>query len=245
MRKRLVCLLSYSALAFAVPQAVTLTDGNLQATATFDVSGSNLILTLTNSSPNDVLVPSNVLTAVFFTLPGVPPLIPVSAVLNSGSQVFQGTTNIVVPGGVVGGEWAYGTNRSVPGFTYAHGISSSGLGGTFGAGDPKFTGPNLAGPANVGGLEYGITSAGDNSSTGNGGITGNPLIKSSVVFTLSGLPAGFVLNNLNGLVLAFQYGTSLSEPRLTPEPGFYGLLALSFAGVFLQVQRRRKHNRIG
>jgi hypothetical protein len=48
--------------------------GDLSASVEFKQDGSNLLVTLTNTSLADVLIPKDVLTAVFFTLPGDPPV---------------------------------------------------------------------------------------------------------------------------------------------------------------------------
>ena len=74
------------------------------------------------------------------------------------------------------------------------------------------------------GIDYGLLSAGDNTGTGNAGVTGHgPLIQDSVQFTLTA-GSGFSLSELGDTVV-FQYGTSLTEPFYsststvtTPEP---------------------------
>lgn len=211
--------------------------GNYAAEAVFSTSGTNLVVTLTNTSAADVLVPIDVLTGVFFDITGSPlSLGRTSAALNAGSSVLFGTTD---PSNVVGGEWAYlgGLSGAPHGADY--GISSTGL-GLFGPGD-RFPGTNLQGPpgGSVGGLEYGITSAGDNGATGNTPVTGtNALIKNSVVFTLSGLPANFDPAASIGNV-SFQYGTNLEEPNYpgVPAPGV-GISA-GLMGALALGRRRR------
>jgi hypothetical protein len=200
---------------YAVASPITFSggSGNLSATASFDVIGGNLVATLTNSSNTDVMVPTDVLTAVFFDVSGNPVFTLISAVLGSGSSVLFASQPA---GGVVGGEWAYRSGLSGAPGGATRGISSSGL-GLFGPGN-LFPGSNLQGPASPDGLQYGLTSAGDNPATGNTPVTGtNALIKNSVVFTL-GAPAGFSASQIN--YVSFQYGTSLTDTSIpgTPEP---------------------------
>lgn len=246
-------LVAVSHVSEADAAAVTFTGsaGSRAASATFDTSGTNLLVTLTNTSSADVLVPTDVLTGVFFNLSGDPSLGRTSAVLASGSTVFYDTQPA---GGVVGGEWAYNadvSSGSLPGVN--QGISASGL-GIFGPSN-RFPGANLADNENVGGLDYGILSAGDNPATGNGGVTrSGGLIRNSVVFTLSGLPTGF--NPLTSISnVFFQYGTNLSEPRIAgtatstpnpnsqsvPEPStMAGILVTGLAAV--RSRNKRKQN---
>lgn len=204
--------------ANAAPLSLTVPHGTLEATAIFDVSGTDLILTLQNSTASDVLVPADVLTAIFFDLAGTPSLTQVSATLHAGSAVHFGTTD---PGDVVGGEWAY--RGDLAGGTHGadFGIGSAGF-SVFGPGD-LFPGTNLQGPASPDGLQYGITSTGDDPLTGNTPVTGtNALIQDAVVFRLSGLPVGFDPSQ-DVINITFQYGTNLNEPNF-PEPGSAALL---------------------
>ena len=207
--------------------------GNLAASVTFDAQGSNLVVTLTNTSLADVLVPADVLTALFFDFGSSLVLTPASAVLGAGSVVHFGGTD---PGGVVGGEWAYRAALAGAPHGAAYGISSSGF-SLFGPPD-LFPGNDLSPPVSPNGLNYGITSTGDDVTTGNSVVTGGvPLIQQSVVFTLSGLPAGFdpsaSIHNIS-----FQYGTGLTEPNVPFVPGpTSGFIALS--GALALVRRRR------
>lgn len=204
------------------------TDGDgRSATATFDVQGGDLVVTLTNDATMDTLIPVHVLTCMFFEYSGGPlTLTPVSALLNGGSVVHFGSNG----GGNVGGEWAW-SNSAVWPEGSGYGIGSAGLGIFGGA---NFGGPDLDPPGAVNGLNYGITSTGDNMATGNTPVTGsNPLIQDSVVYRLSGLPQNFSLSGLNNVW--FQYGTDLSEPR-NPAPGTLALLGI---GGIMAGRRRR------
>ena len=104
--------------------------GQYTAKVTFDISGSNLLVTLTNTSTADIAVAADLLTAVFFNITGDPLLTRNSVVLAPGSSVEHGGgTN---PGNDVGSEFAYlnGLNQ----YGANQGISNSGL-GLFGPGD--------------------------------------------------------------------------------------------------------------
>lgn len=198
------------------------------ASASFSVVGGNLQVVLTNTSAGDVRTTGDLLTAVFFEVSGGSlSLSPVSALLTSGSIVHNGSNG----GGNVGGEWAYASGGSYPGGA-SYGIGSAGFDIFGGA---NFNGPNLDGPPAVNGANYGITSAGDNLATANGGLANDPIIKNSVTFTLSGLPANFDINRITAAY--FQYGTSISEGGFrVPTPG--ALAALSVLG--LGAARRRR-----
>jgi hypothetical protein len=226
-----VVLLAVEA-ASATPITFSGAAESLSASAKFEASGGNLIVTLTNTSAADVLKPPDVLSAVFFDIDAPEPvnLLPLSAVLGTGASVIFGMSE---PGGAVGGEWAYAANLiGAPGGA-GYGISSAAF-GLFGPHD-LFGGANLQGPTSPAGLQYGITAAGDDPTTGNKPVTGkNALIHSEVVFTLSGLPSGFdPYTQISNVV--WQYGTSLHHPHF-PEPG---TLVLLMMGALATIRRRR------
>ncbi len=234
---------SISLPAHAIPIIFTGSSGALAASASFDIVGGQLQIVLANISGVDVLVPSNVLTGMFFNVNGNPALARLSALSNG--TTYLGAAPISGAGTVVGGEWGYKNGLAQYGANT--GISSSGL-GLFGPPN-LFPGANLAGPASPDGLQYGLTSAGDNSATGNGGIMGNELTKSAVTFMLGSLSAGFTLADISNVT--FQYGTALSDPHFPgngggggggggelPEPGTLTLFGLG--ALALAARRKRK-----
>ena len=212
MNARLIHLMAISAFAagaMSAPAAAragmlfTGSSGSLSASADFELSGNSLTVTLTNTSLADVLVPTDVLTGVFFNT--VHSLTPVSASLNGSSVYYGHVINNVGEG------WQYEAYSSGVAQGKDSGISATGL-GIFGP-NGNFDTPSVK----LGGLDYGILSAGDNPLTGNTGVTGHgPLIKDSIVFTLTAAQ-GFVLSELGNSVV-FQYGTSLDETHVTSFP---------------------------
>jgi hypothetical protein len=220
--------------------------GLLAASVAFSQAapGGNLTVTLTNTGTADTLLPSDVLTAVFFSLAGDPVLTRISAVLGPGSSVIYDPDG-QPPGGVVGGEWAYRGGLTGLPLGASAGISSVGV-GLFGPGD-RFPGSDLAPPASPDGINYGIVSAGDDPATGNPGLTGSGgQIKNSVVFTL-GVPVGYALGPGSVSNVSFQYGSSLEQPNLAaiPEPGAAGLLAGGLAALGALGWRRRSAPALG
>jgi hypothetical protein len=256
MKKALVGLAIMAAGLLAAPsaQAGTATfigsSGTLSASVEFAVVGGNLQVTLTNTSLTDIDAAAQLLTAVFFDIAGDPVLTPISAVIAPGSTEQYGTA----PGDVVGGEWGYVSTA---------GISSTGI-GVFG--NANFPGANLAGPANgaldgpQGGiLPAGWLAAGDNASLT--GTNGGFLTQNSVIFTLSGIGAGFdPAASISNVI--FQYGTALCEGGCVPgdttgnsdttgdttgggettgnvpEPALLSLLGLGLAGAATRMRRK-------
>jgi hypothetical protein len=169
-------------------------DGTLFATADFNLTGSTLTITLTNTSGADVLVRTDVLTGVFFNTTGA--LTPVSASLNGSSVFYGSTTNPGDGWGYASGVRAHGENSAISAAGHVNRLGHS----------------NFSGASNaLGGLGYGILSAGFTLDSGqNGGVTRHgPLIQDSVQFTLTA-PSGFSLSERGSSVIS-QYGTSLSD----------------------------------
>ncbi len=233
--------------AQAMPVTFSGDSGFLAASVTFDVSGTNLLVRLSNTSLGDPSVPSDILTGVFFKLPGNPSLTKVSAALAPGSTVIHGPDPATDPWGGVGGEWAY-TNDLSGGRANQQAIYSSG----YFDGNALFPGTDLQGPAGVDGIQYGITSLHDTPDNDNGGLS-EGLISNAVDFTLSGLPSGFQLSWITNVW--FQYGTGLNEPGFpgdpddpddphdVPEPRTLALLAIGFLGWSMIRSRMHKGSR--
>ena len=198
--------------------------GGLAASVTFSLTGNTLTVDLTNTSVNDVKLPTGILTAVWFNT--TTKLTPVSASLNGSSLFYGSTTN-------VGDGWAYYSNLGVAGHGKNSGLTSAGFG--VGSGHANFSSHHNS----LGGVDYGLLSAGDNSTTGNSGVKGKgPLIKNSIEFTLTAAN-GFKLSELGDTVV-FQYGSALEEtnfkgnlqsPSTVPEPGTLLMLGSGMLGA--------------
>ena len=237
--------------------------GGLAASAEFTVAGNDLVVTLTNTAASDVMVPSDLLGGVYWNSAIALNLTRTSAALGAGSVVHFGSTD---PGGVVGGEFGYRGDITALELAASgvltdqqYGISANGL-DVFGPPD-LFPGTDLDPPASPNGMNYGITSAGDNTATGNSPVTGdNPLIQNQVIFTLTspgGLPLGFDPAE-HILDVTVQYGTSFEQPSFflidddddddvippppdgqVPEPVTAATHLLAMSGLALLASRRR------
>jgi hypothetical protein len=231
-------LLFLPSISNAAPITFNYSNGDLSAWASFDVSGGNLVATLTNTSTVDPSAPNQILTAVFFDIAGDSTLSQLTAVICATCTITQGggTTNGT---GNVAGEWAYNYSSTDLAYGDSYGISSSGL-DLFGPHDLFPGGTNLSGSTSPAGVQYGITTTNDGAANNNGGLSGNPLISNQVIFTLAGLSSGFNLASISNVT--FQYGTALNEvPVGVPEPASAALLGTGVVMMLVVVRRRKLH----
>jgi hypothetical protein len=238
----LITLLALSA-PFAHADIATFSgqSGSLKASAKFDFSGNDLIITLTNTATVAPDASNQTLTGVFFNLTGQPALTKVSATIAPGSSIVQTNQCDVncVGSTDVGGEFGYATGVG-PSF---YGISSSGY---IGGAGTLFGGLDFDAPDSPNGINFGIVHDGFVDGSGNGGMDNDPLIDNSVVFTFSGV-AGLTAAAVSQVV--FTYGTSLTEPSFpgtrnppqsqVPEPSSILLLGTMVAATCHVMYKRR------
>lgn len=232
----------------------------LSASATFSVSGNNLVIVLENTDPTaygSALVPSDILSAVFFDLDVSPS--PDLTFSNYGAMVIdpssvvnpydEDLTNVTAPPeGSLKGGWQFRDTTSSSGLggdstankvTQRFGFGTVGLGIFSGNKDQ------------AGWLNYALVGSGYQNGDGNSPLRDKPFIKTSVVLTVSGLPSGFDVSQVTNV--RFQYGTSLGETSITgipgindqggpvvPEPTSLALAGFAGFGFALQAFRRRR-----
>jgi hypothetical protein len=223
---RVIVCLSAALLLTAHAEAVTFiaNSGTHSASVEFTVSGGDLHIHLVNTSTTPVGDNPDVLTAVFFDIPGNPIFTPGSIAMDATS--FYVNTTSHSPTLPLADHWAYNasTGGSKPVGYGVYGVSACGF-GIFNSGD-TFTG---SGPS-PNGVDYGLV--GLFSATASSGFKNQgPQVQSGVDIvlhgTLSSLPA---ISNV-----LFQYGSATNEPThtgtQTPEPHSALLLLCGAAGM--------------
>jgi hypothetical protein len=217
------CLFAISAVAQADSITFNGSSSGRQASVTFATSGSDLIVTLTNTATSSTPNASFVLTGVFFSMNPSVSLTRVAAEIAAGSNLAQAGQSDFAPTDTnanglldIGAEWAYKTGTNA--FGSNQGIASVGLGGSNDFGSSNFPGSDLDNPLSPNGLNYGIVPAGFVNGEGNGGMHNDPFVRNSVRLTLSGLSAGFSTQSSISNV-TFIYGTDLGIFDMPGTPG--------------------------
>ncbi len=207
---------------------------NLAASAQFDLSGTTLTITLTDTatSANAQYVPSDILTAVYFGTTSLAALTPGTASLDGSTIISSDLTD-------VGSNWEF-----LGGFTpvrgLMNGISASGL-SVFGQGN--FNNCTSSTCKNLGGINWGLVPSFFPPSQGiNGGVSGTTLVDDRVQFTLNTMP-GFSLASIDSV--QFQWGTSndeFSARGMTSAPEPSTLIPVA-GGIGLAAFWRRKRQK--
>lgn len=206
----------------------------------FDSLTNTLEVVLTNTATvtynaSNKLQPSDILGAVFFSLPNSVTLTPGTANLTAGSSLLNAGTNAA-------DGWGYASGLSAPGGAN-QGISAAGF-GLFGS--SNFSNSN---GQNLDGFDYELVDKNYAAGTGNSSnLRTSPLIEDSMTFLFT---ASGPITASDITKVSFQYGTGLSEPNvqgpnpnpnndIVPVPASFVMFGMGGLGMGLSLIRSRR-----
>jgi hypothetical protein len=227
-----IVTMGYAGPAQADPITFSAGSGTLSASVTFTIVGDVLTILLTNTATVSPTASNQVLSGVFFAFSGATPtLTAVSAVLPTGSSIVQASECSTNCAGVtnVGGEFSFSSALAAFAPLATYGISSSGYLPSNGS-SGNFGGADLDAPSALNGINFGLVNSGFVPYSGNGGMDNDPLIRSSVLFTLTGV-AGLTEADILARSVVFTYGTGPENVVGVPEPTSLMFLGLGLLGV--------------
>lgn len=218
-------------------QGVGATGNKLNAAAVFELTGTNLKITLTEQGSlagrNTKFAKSDLLYGLFFGSSSIGTLTGGNA---SGGSTLDFSNHKVNCGKDCDVDEGWGVYNSTSYKGMQNSIRSASFSG-FKENKSNFGGTHK----NLGGADYGIASSnlkGPNQVAGLGGT--KTISVGTVVFTLT-VANGFRLSSIDRV--GFQYGTKLNDSfivAVVPEPAYVAVLVVGFAGLWAFSGRRRR-----
>lgn len=222
----LLCGICTSVNAVSVTVDTILADEptGLSATVDMTLSGSQLVITVVNTSTTPPVGANGLLTGLAFALPNGCDIVSGTVLVAGGSTVI-GNINSIPGGNNVSGEWGFSNARSGH-FNDANLAVNTQVSTMSADAGTLFSNTPIDGPAGLTGPDYGVLATG-------GDPGGLAAIRNSIVITLNlnKAPGGTLVSLIDQGTVAVTFGSPSGVPDAPTTSMLLGMAFLSFGAL--------------